>query len=312
LLEVLRTGDVDDDGIAEMRPFDVIRIGVVTTDMGTRGFTLPTCLHPDFGDDGLLRTEVTVAFPECEESYPRFAEHRLPYEGAADIEEHVRCVLVTGNDEGCGFEQPLEAALKALTPSSSSVRFFRDTLGHADGSNAGFLDGSTSLAVVVLDDEDDLSVADDMFYDPSYAGSLNLRQILYPEALHPVARYVDGLLAVVDAPPRLTFTVIAGVPPSLSPQRDADAYDALLAHPDMQQQIDPADANRLRPSCNTPGLGLAFPPVRLVEVARGLHERGAATAVGSLCQSDLRPPLRAMLESMALRAGAREACIAAR
>ena len=311
LIETLGTGDIDEDGVVDLPPFEVIRFGVVTTDMGTGGFALPTCAMPGLGDDGLLRTEGNWAREGCVESYPRFAEYRPESDSVAAAEEQMRCVLVTGDDDGCGFEQPLEAALKAVTPSSSDLRFFRDTRGHADGSNLGFFEAPSALAIVVMDDEDDGSVLDPDFFDPDgvYSGSLLLRAFHYPEALHPVDRYVDGLLAALDAPTWLTFAVIAGVPPRLSPARDADGYDAVLEDPDMQPQIDLADPNRLRPSCNTPGIGLAFPPVRLVEVARALDERGAATAVGSSCQNDLRPPLRAMLESMALRAGTTETCV---
>ena len=47
-----------------------------------------------------------------------------------------------------GFEQQLEATLKAVTPSTAATRFFGDTTGHADGANAGFRREGAVLAIV--------------------------------------------------------------------------------------------------------------------------------------------------------------------
>ena len=63
--------------------------------------------------------------------------------------------------------------------------------------------------------------------------------------------------------------------------------------------VDPADPSRLATSCNVPGVGKAYPPRRLVSVARGLQEAGANGIVQSVCQSDFTPALRAIIDKIA-------------
>ena len=85
------------------------------------------------------------------------------------------CIATLGTG-GCGFEQQLEAPLKALWPSldpmpnpdgSNRIKFLGDTtgngtLGHGDGENAGFLrndpsQGLSLIAIIVVTDEEDCS-----------------------------------------------------------------------------------------------------------------------------------------------------------
>ena len=58
---------------------------------------------------------------------------------------------------GCGYEQPLEAALKALWPATDTSVEFLYGEGHGAGTNAGFLRDDSLLIVVVITDEDDCS-----------------------------------------------------------------------------------------------------------------------------------------------------------
>jgi hypothetical protein len=166
------------------------------------------------------------------------------------------------------------------------------------------------LAVVVLTDEDDCSARNPELFDPSsptYGGTdLNLRCWAHGDsALHPVDRYVEGLLPLRYHPSRLVFVPIAGVPVDLATPTDgATDWEALVGatperDPRMVERVDPSMPSRLRPSCNAPGRGLAFPPVRLARVARELEARGAGVTVQSICQDSFRSAVDALVRRIA-------------
>lgn len=311
LTRALLTGDLDGDGTPDARPLDSLQIGVVTTDMGVGGHTVPTCGHGDFGRDGILQTRGRTELPGCRASYPAV----LAFDPANSPEAsgvELACVTNVGTS-GCGLEQQLEAALKALTPARPTEwtadgyappRFFRDTPGHADGANDGLVRRDSLLGVVILSDEDDCALLDPdlmMLDHPRYgATDLNLRCFVHPEAVHPVARYVAGLAGLRRQPSRLLYAVLAGVPVDLEPSPDGPVdWDRLVGpedvrDPRMVERLDPALPSRLVPSCNVPGRGIAFPPVRLVEVARDLEARGARVVVGSVCQDSYAAPMEAI------------------
>lgn len=305
-VRALSTGDLTGDGAVDFTPPSSVSFGVITTDMGTGGFTVPTCSNPNFGDDGILRTEGNTAIAGCMATYPRFVTF-TPGTGSPDaLAADVSCVAQMGTG-GCGFEQQLEAMLKAVTPSSSGVSFSMGTTGHGDGANAGFLRDDAMLAVIVLSDEEDCSAADSELYNPSssvYSGNLNLRCFSYPMAVHPIERYVEGLVALKSDPSQVFFALIAGIP------RDVEGatYETILAHPDMAEAIDPSDPNRLRPSCNVPGRGLAFPPRRMVRVASELDRLGASATVGSICQADYSGVMGRILTGLADATASVEVC----
>jgi hypothetical protein len=234
-------------------------------------------------------------------TYPSFLEyHRAvdPLVSAADA----RCIAVAGTN-GCGWEQPLEAVLKSITPSTCAdpwCTFAGGTRGHGDRSNAGFARVDSLLGLVLLTDEDDCSIADRAIFDlesTRYAGEVGVRCFLHPEARHAVSRYVDGYLATRSSPSRLLYTVIAGVPPGTG--TESSTHEELLALPQMQEQLDPSMPARIRPSCEVEGRGLAFPPRRLVEVARELDARGATGLVYSICEADLSPAIDGIIETFA-------------
>jgi len=52
------------------------------------------------------------------------------------IADRVGCLIQTGA-RGCGFEQPLEAALKALTPAASELRFRQERGGVIESDTGG-------------------------------------------------------------------------------------------------------------------------------------------------------------------------------
>ncbi|MEM1417276.1 MAG: hypothetical protein AAGH15_20430 [Myxococcota bacterium] len=296
--------------VSTFTPATSIHVGVINTDMGAGGNVVPTCTNSSFGDDGLLLTEGNVmsGARSCEASYPSFQvfDGSAPdlLDETARVANDVACMAEVGTD-GCGFEQQLDAALKSITPASSPLTFQEGTRGNGD-TNAGFLRPGATLAIVMVTDEDDCSVLEPDLYNPSstrFSGDLNLRCFNHPEAVHPVSRFIDGLVAGRDAR-RLVFAPIVGVPVRLAPAAGvAPDYAGILADPDMIERVDATSPNRLETSCNVPGRGLAFPPRRIVQTAEGLDGRGAYVTVQSICQSDFGPALDAVVarvvESMA-------------
>ncbi len=328
--DALASGDHDGDGTVDAHPFRSIHAGVITTDMGTGGFVVPTCARPDFGDDGILRTAGHTDIAGCEASYP--ATLRFDADGGEDIAAFTTplgCVTNVGSG-GCGFEQPLEAALKALTPSSARAwtppdcvaigtagapdgldhPFFRMTSPHGDGANAGFLRESSLLAVVVFADEDDCSASDPEVFDassPRYDDvGWSLRCDEYEDvAYHPIERYARGLLQLRRHPSRLAFLPLVGVPLDLEPAAGGTIDWEVLTSDDprvrdvrLQNTRDPAlGGGTLIPSCSIPGI--AFPPVRILRSARRLDEAGARVAIGSICNDSYESAFASFLAALA-------------
>jgi hypothetical protein len=204
------------------------------------------------------------------------------------------CIVRKLDSRGCGFEQPLEAALKALTSRDSPLSF-RGDVGHADEANKGFLRNDALLAVVVLTDEDDCSMRDVDLSDPASTrleGGLNVRCALNPDALSPLSRYLHGLRALKPGrPSHVVFSAIAGIPVERRVQGQRAASE-LLDLASMQVVIDDqGSGGSLRPACLVEGSSGADPARRLVSLAGLFDEQGFA---GSVCDSSLRTSLRAV------------------
>ena len=271
-----------------------VQVGVVTSDLGAGGFALPTCETPR-GTDGVLQASGATT-EGCLGAYPRFLIY-LPGapSSAPDVTGRDLGCLTTRGTAGCGFEQPLEAALEALTPASSALRFSDDRPGHGDGANAGFLRPESILAIVIVSDEDDCSVADPGLFDPTdlrFDRALNVRCAIDVAALYPVERYVDGFAALrARQPSRLLVASIAGVPVDLVADPARFDATATLGDPRMQAVVDPDGGNRLLPTCDLPELGAAAPARRYAELAGALGDAGL---LQSICQTDLSRPLHAV------------------
>lgn len=328
-VSVLATGDFDQDGDGagdleiddeDFYPLRSLHVGVVTSDMGAGGFAAPTCAERAFGDDGVLRVEGNPSVTGCQAAYPRF----LDFQPGGGIEPevfagYVACVARVGTG-GCGIEQPLDAALKALSPTVATFwtaptyeapRFFQRSEGNADVENNGFVRGDSLLAVVMVTDENDCSIADASLFDPNgpYAETeLNLRCFEHGRALHAVERYVDGLLQLRARPAQLFFAPIVGIPADLeSGPRERPDWDSFEADERLRERVDPDNPDRLAPSCEEPATGVAFPPTRILAVAEELEARGAGVAVGSICRDDYRGPLDAIVRHV--RGLDRSACL---
>ena len=312
MVQVLATGDLDGDGIADRPPVRDLHLGVVTSDMGTGGFTVPTCADPVDGDDGVLRIQGNTSIAGCGPNYPSFVSFVPGVGDVATTAADFSCVAAAGIG-GCGFEQQLEAVLKAVTPSSSPLRFFRATSGHADGANAGFLRDDSVLVTFLLTDENDCSAAVPDLFNPSSptygATDLNLRCFAHPGALHPLTRYVDGLLASRADPADLIFAAVTGVPVDLIPSSGTPDFSRILADPRMVERVDGPGGGSLVPACDVPGRGVAYAGRRQIRVAQELEARGATGIIGSICQADLSDPMDAVLNRITARLS--ESCASA-
>lgn len=296
----LTFGDSDRDAVQDFPMLSSLQIGVITSDMGVGGNVVFGCEPSDLGRDGLLRPEGALARPECDGEYPRFLQF-VP-ESAPELVRDLECVASVGAN-GCGFEQPLEAMLKALAPSTardidgSPLRFFGDTRGHGDGLNAGFVRDEALLVLVVMTDEDDCSAADPALYDTESTrfGEVARRCSEHPEALHPIARYAQGFGSLKPDPRELVYAALVGIPPDL----EGLGYRTLLADPRLEERFNPATGPNLVPSCNVPGMGAAFPPRRVLRVGEALEELGASTVATSLCTDDFTSAFDAILARVA-------------
>lgn len=277
-----------------------VRVGVISTDLGTGGAAaLPGCATPD-GDDAVLnpraRGQATRGRSLAELPAAMFCGGFVnsPFITLRERDDAMlrywapSCHATLGT-AGCGVEQPLEAALRALTSRAG-----------ASGPNAGFLRRDAVLAVLVVSDEDDGSVRDCRQHDgvgpcvdarsvwepgsSAWASpDLNLRFYLYtPQSAQdptwPLDRYVDpqrlnrGLLGLKPGhPERVVFGAVTGVPLALparpdggtdwrvllgaSPDgRDGYAGDSAEGRVSMRAaDRDPACPNRVVPACRARG-----------------------------------------------------------
>ncbi|AKF08272.1 hypothetical protein [Sandaracinus amylolyticus] len=323
LVRVLASGDRDGDGMQDFEPVRSLHIGVVTSDMGVGGFEVPTCdgglFGANAGDDGVLITRGRTSIPGCEATYPNVFDFQRDRDDPMTFAADVACVATTGTG-GCGFEQQLEAVLKALSPASAQPWtvadyvppfFHNSTLGHSGpgGANDGFIRPNSALAVILVTDEEDCSTPNPALFDPGSPDfssvDLNLRCFSFPAQVHPVERYVrgidgrSGLLGLRQNPNLLIFAGIVGVPVESVSDPSAINYEEILAHPDMMEMIDPSMPTRLRPSCNVPGRGVAFPPRRIVRAAQAIEQAGGSATIQSICQESYAGALDAIIAKIA-------------
>lgn len=316
LVSVLASGDVDGDGTRDVLPVRSLHVGFVTTDLGAGPHTgVPTCAR-GLGDDARLRARSGIAISPCSASYPSGIFAFDPSsDSASEFSATLGCIMSMGTS-GCGFEQPLEAGLKALTPFGTpswaredlwvprfmSVDGIPDSEdGQGDRANAGFLRPDSILAVHVISDEEDCSVRDYGLFvddDPRFgAVPRNVRCHLFGDPamgiVHPVDRYVNGLARLRRDPRDLVFAATVGIPPATEANAAAGDFAGVLSHPDMSPRVN-ADGTGMLESCDSRH-GFAFPPIRSVQVAAGLASMGAHVGLGSICSTNVSGVLLAPL-----------------
>ncbi|MFH1434252.1 MAG: hypothetical protein ABIJ56_00920 [Pseudomonadota bacterium] len=268
-------------------PVRDLHLGVVSTDMGVGGYTIPTCEDSVDGDDGVLLDEPHGE--GCAAAYPSFLEYAIGMEREPDTEAmetiaaDFGCIARLGTN-GCGWEQQLEAAFKALTVHSIPT-----------GANKYFLRDDSILVILFLTDEEDCSASDMSIFDTAgIENPINLQCHLHPDMLHPVSRYADGLRGLRSSPDDLIAGFIVGVPPGETAcEGSGDAVSGCLGVPAMEERIN-ADGNALEFSCTwPPGCTFpsdcsifGFPPRRFVQLAQQLGDKAV---VRSICQDSYEP-----------------------
>lgn len=233
-----------------------LHIGVVSTDLGAGGFTIPNCTSSDDGD---LQSGPALA-PDCPTPTDPFirdfslvADLRdKNYQGS--LVDAVRCIAALGTG-GCVFEQPLAAALAATDP--------------ANADNAGFIRDDALLAIVFIGGADDCSAADPNLFDPAAVAALG--------PLAPFRCFESGVECVPDDPR------VAGVKSDCAPRQSG----SLLVSPDqaaadlVARKSDPADVLLANVS------GIA-PQVVVVDTGGGGRDLGSSCAPNP----DVDPPIR--------------------
>lgn len=204
-------------------------------------------------------------------------------------------------------------------------------MGHGDLENNQFLRddptlGRSLVAVVVVTNDEDCSSLDTshltpgIFLDPDdplASQPTELRCFHNPENLYAVERYVTGLRALrPDDESLVVFAAIVGVPPDLvdrDARRDVDFgdaesrdayYDRIFEDDRMRQRPDtslPPEEGHIVSSCSSAN-GDAYPPSRIVDVARRFGENGI---VQSICSDDFGPAFDAIIDTIGTRLGAR-------
>ena len=346
LVNLLITGGIDFDDstpVGEFPAVESLHVGIVTPDLGhstepPHGFTAGIDFEPseacrelsngngragfmqrmgwiDADDDPATPRETCTAQTPPEDTYYlNFPEAGFTRE---DFVNDVECV--TGQTDGCGFEQQLESILAQ----------------DRNSANSGFSRQDALLAVILITDEDDCSTTDPRVFDTEPRPSnpfqgpfnsadevqFNLRCWEHSEALQSIERYIEGIAALKDDPSQIVFAAITGIPEAeeLDSANFPSAelrYEAILTHPGMEETPDPdpsvADTRdqALRPACTaTDGSGSAVPGVRIVETAKGLAEgdTGVGTVVESICAEDYAPALNAIVDRIA--AALRQLCL---
>jgi hypothetical protein len=269
-------------------PFLDLHMGVVSTNLGAGGYFVEGCSGT--GDDGLLLHEPLG--PGCDSSYPDYLglqarEGSPPASGEiGDLLADFACIASLGTS-GCGFEQPLEAAYRALVVN-----------GRPGGANAGFLREDSLLVVLFVTDEDDCSAKDNALFNlEGIDYAVNLRCFMAKDMLFPVSRYVEGFQGLRPQPGRLVVGMVAGVPDIAACTGGGDSVSACLEHDDMREVVRP-DGGLLEyactypPACTPPEPPLpgdcsteAFPARRFVELAQGL---GESAVIHSVCADSYR------------------------
>ncbi len=249
----------------------------MTTSSITGGGVCPGALdgrlsRGEYGDD-----------PSCEGPFPNFLLHR----GDSEAEEtaHDFACMVDGVAPGCTIEQPLEAILKALLPSTTSIEFLEGP-AYGDTDNAGFLREGSLLSVVILTDEDDCSIQDPGRLAPVDAGIGPIPPAADAappridicddhEELFPIERYVVGLGSLRPADEILVGFV--------------SGWDVPFSREVTPGHAGCADAS-----------GWTGAPSRLVELA-GNHPRSFAASICKLHDRRVHEGIAAMVAETACR-----------
>ena len=277
-----------------------IHIGVVTPDLGTKG-AQDTSPGPSVGSGpggcvgngkagNLQNTSSTVQGNFISDIRDSATSRTQNFTGSL---ESAFAALASVGANGCGFEQPIEAAKRALDNNPA---------------NAGFLRPNASLAIIMMTDEDDCSISHSTMFGPDSATLGPLQsfrctrfgvtcgvggttpdemnqigtkgQCRSNEAssyLMPVAPYATFFRGLKANPNDVMFAALIG---------DPTPFSVELRIPPGSSTGIPAVAHSCQYS-GPNGSEVADPAVRIVELANQFERR----AFASVCNADLSTPL---------------------
>ncbi|MFK8004170.1 MAG: hypothetical protein AB8H86_31685 [Polyangiales bacterium] len=279
LIEGLTNPPLDENGQPQWAAVESLRVGIVSTNMGSLGYPETRRLPPicqqngHFGDNGELRQS-------CAESSGVLSWQ--DGDSPSEFADRVACVADAGID-GCGLEMPLLAATEGLMAGGEA--FPRE---------------DSLLAIVVLSDEEDCSLSDPAaFFATADVGvQLNQRCSREPGLLVPVDAIVEGLIGERDRA-NILFAALVGVPDHMEDL----SFDELLALPEMQYQYLPTDTGLAVACERSTGDGVvqgsAAPGRRYLEIAKRLE----GSLVRSICAESYQPAITELTARIGARVG---------
>jgi hypothetical protein len=271
--------------VLHLLPVDSLHVGVITPDLGIGPDAIPIFGCSVAGDDGKLHAG--TGGPECpsepflRSEIQRLADGTLDHDAnyAAQVlfQDSFACIAAVGA-QGCGFEQPLAAAQRALTGQH----------------NPGFRRPDAALAVIFVSDEDDCSATDQALFDFSRSdlgplasfrctahgivcdqptgieagpgtktGCTSNESSAYVSS---VASHAAALAQMVERPEDLFVTSLVGPPDPVAFEHDPESELLYLV-----------------PSCETAAVGVSDPGVRFASFTERLGARGSTASMHSLC-----------------------------
>ncbi len=249
-----------------------LHLGFVTADLGAGGHAYPGCTSG--GDGGRLRAVaregcdgVSGTFLRAETS--QWGNEVRNFEG--EIGAAAACITPVALD-GCGFQQPLGAAIQALTGS--------------DPGNVGFLRDDAVLAVLVVTNQDDCS-APSAFFDPADTTLGPATPLRCAQQGWSCAPPIDGLpqlhgecTATAGGAER-SIADLVGALESLKIDRSRIVVGTLRGSPAPVAVVDVDGTSQVAPSCGAGTARAATPGLRLDAFSAAFPDRATA---GLVCQ----------------------------
>jgi hypothetical protein len=276
-----------------------VHIGVVTSDLGAGNYGLPSC-EVAGGDGGKLQSQPRIAgCTPPSKPYIQYIDGVTNIKSATEdpveqVKEAFQCIAEIGTG-GCGFEQQIESARRALDPKLNV--------------NPGFIRKDAYLVVVFITDEDDCSAQKPLLFDSNQSTlndplgpltsfrcfefgiqcDINDREKTGPRKgckpahdwLHSIDEYTQFFKGL-KPPGRVMLFAIAG--PTDTVEVGFDAQNPVL-----------------RPSCQT-SMGRGVPAIRIKALIDGFGKDGSFNrgtdpsltqdVPVNICSQDYSPALR--------------------
>lgn len=285
-----------------------MHMAVVTVNLGVGGNPIQNC--DGNGDDGIM-----ISAPRCEgEDCPTNCGDvsldtpfmQYPASSGDDVSHQFQCIAQLGTG-GCGFEQQLESAYRALTIQSI-----------AGGPNNGFLRDTALLAIIFVTDEDDCSASDSSLFDPNRTDlGTNLQTRCFIKQneglLYTIERYYQGFSELkldINNEPDKNRLVIAGIV-GLTDDYEQTLVDGMISDTTIErlqsikEQIvdDPNNPNqqRVKWACESElepssAFRYADAAVRFAELVKMFQDNGYTGILHSICESDWQATMEAITD----------------